>query len=209
MVEIWHIDLNLLSQNEQSRLLNQAQLLDPNGAAHFPDLTKQLHRLANRYMIQARTGCDINAIQYTSSGKPFIKDGPQFSVAHDANWVLVAFSDHEVGIDIQAIEPRRTSTLIERFHPEERSHIQSLHETEQLKAFYRIWTRKEAFLKACGKGMTIELYTFSVLPNSITFHGKNWHFVDVMRFEHMACSLCISEMIAPESIQFTQMSITI
>lgn len=202
MIEIWHCDLNTLPANKHAELLANSEKLDPQAAACFPDKTKQLHRLANRRMIQKKTGCDLKDLKFTPHGKPFLKTGPHFSIAHDANWVLVAFADLDLGIDVQAMVPRNISTLVARFHPEEQEYLNALSEKEQLQAFYRIWTRKESLLKASAVGMTVELNAFSVLSDHISFRGMGWTFVDISRFEQMACCLCVPEAQVSLIIQF-------
>lgn len=94
------------------------------------------------------------------SGKPCLdschKCGLQFNVTHSENLALYAIATcGRVGVDI---ERRRSipnaESLVERFFTQrERDLFMKLDEIERLDAFFRAWTRKEAVLKAIGRGV--------------------------------------------------------
>ena len=70
----------------------------------------------------------------------------------------------EVGIDIEHIEPERTSIAVaERFFsPGELAALRNLPKADQDIGFFTCWTRKEAYIKARGEGLSIPLYDFDV-----------------------------------------------
>lgn len=107
---------------------------------------------------------------YGPHGKPALAgnaDLPllQFNLAHSADLALYAFSlNHEVGIDI---EHRRVNFDVlalakHFFSPREASELANLPEAQHHEAFYTAWTRKEAYLKALGRGIGYGLESFSV-----------------------------------------------
>lgn len=103
-------------------------------------------------------------------GKPRLggECGPgriRFSVAHSgALWACAVALHREVGLDLEEErEDREVDRLAERyFAPAEAAAIRGLPEGGRRTAFLRCWTRKEAYLKARGFGITVPLDSFEV-----------------------------------------------
>lgn len=93
-------------------------------------------------------------------GKPYLDpnpDGLQFNLSHSQDQAIYAINLGEsLGVDIEWISPEiETQPLAARFFtPGERQRIASLPEDQQRHAFYQIWTRKEAVMKATGLGLS-------------------------------------------------------
>ena len=70
----------------------------------------------------------------------------------------------EVGIDIERMDPRFASEQIPEqfFSPREVAQLRALPEDQQTAAFFRCWTRKEAYIKARGLGLALALDSFDV-----------------------------------------------
>jgi 4'-phosphopantetheinyl transferase len=106
-------------------------------------------------------------------GKPGCSSGRlHFNLSHTEDAALLAFSaDGEVGVDIETTgRARRVEPLAERyFHPQERAF---LHEGgNDPVTFLRIWTAKEALLKAAGLGITVEL---AEMDSTAALAGGGW-----------------------------------
>jgi 4'-phosphopantetheinyl transferase len=181
MVEVYVLALDvdttrflpLLSADEQER------------AARF---RFEIHR--NRYTVArgmlrevlgSQLGVAPEALMFTygSHGKPSLVDSDlQFNVSHshDAGMIAVA-RGREVGCDIERIEPKFADDQIpERFFsPNEVAALRLLPKADQHRAFFRIWTRKEAFIKACGLGMSLPLDSFDVTlgDEALLLHGAD------------------------------------
>lgn len=99
-------------------------------------------------------------------GKPFLAGNPglQFSLSHSDEWALCAMADGPVGCDVERIG-RGDERLARRFfHPEECAALEAVPDPgEWQRLFARIWTRKESFLKADGRGLNLEMNSFSAL----------------------------------------------
>jgi len=96
-------------------------------------------------------------------GKPQLAETalPQFSLSHGGGWAVCAVSDTPVGVDVEA--PRCTMAVAKRwFHENEIRAAEALPQAQQADALLRIWTAKEAFLKALGRGLTLPLDSFVV-----------------------------------------------
>jgi 4'-phosphopantetheinyl transferase len=103
---------------------------------------------------------------YNTYGKPAAQDsGIRFNVSHSGGWAMFAVTEgREVGIDIERIEPRVAQDQIpERFFSAwEVAQLRALPVTQQTEALFRCWTRKEAYIKARGLGLSLPLDSFDV-----------------------------------------------
>ena len=94
-------------------------------------------------------------------GKPSLKDVPIcFNLSHSHDWALIAVAQNcEVGIDIEKVnEEKDVSNISRRFFSErEANFILSLPPSEQVPAFYKAWTRKEALAKAKGVALASDI----------------------------------------------------
>lgn len=101
-------------------------------------------------------------IKIGKNGKPYI-DGLHFNLSHSGNLIACAFSDDEVGIDVEKIRSYRPRVL-KSFHPAEVARVEKSEDKDT--EFYKIWTMKEAYLKFLGTGITKDL-SFNVfeIPN--------------------------------------------
>ena len=114
---------------------------------------------------------DNVAISYSKSGKPYLSDkinsNLKFNYSHSGDYIIYAFtSDDEIGVDIEEIKdiPEFDELSRTHFSDEEQSiYFELKNPDEKKKLFYRIWTRKEALLKAAGSGITIDLKSLTVL----------------------------------------------
>ncbi len=96
------------------------------------------------------------------AGKPVLTGvgAPWFSLSHSGRYVLCAVSDRPVGADVQ--EPRKVSASVERFfHPAERRWLDEAAERER--AFFRLWARKEAWVKAVSADHMLSLEEADVI----------------------------------------------
>ncbi len=105
----------------------------------------------------------INDYEYVVSekGKPSLFYCPyQFSISHTGGLCVVALSIDEVGIDVEKIKPY--TLKIERIFT--LSDCEFINTSEQKeKAFYQIWTSKEAYVKALGTGLSTAFNSFEVV----------------------------------------------
>jgi 4'-phosphopantetheinyl transferase len=100
-------------------------------------------------------------------GKPYLIDPPtdvRFNLSHSGERAVLAIAlGQDVGVDIEEHRSVEVTELRDRyFAPQEVAAIASLPDTERLPAFFRCWTRKEAFIKALGDGLSFPLDGFEV-----------------------------------------------
>ena len=87
-----------------------------------------------------------------------------FNLSHSASWAVYAVAFGNVGVDLEVIRPvPEMDALVEcYFSASERNAFASFAPELRLKAFFNCWTRKEAYVKACGGGLSIPLDQFEV-----------------------------------------------
>lgn len=104
------------------------------------------------------------------NGKPALggknsKAGIRFNLSHSNGMGIYAFSgERELGIDLELIRPDfAAQEIAERFFsPSEIAEWQALPDSSRAEGFFLCWTRKEAYVKARGEGLTIPLQSFDV-----------------------------------------------
>jgi len=95
----------------------------------------------------------LGDFKYNEHGKPFIEGAPYFSISHCKDGIAVAINDTPIGIDIESIR-HADESLIERTMSE--NEIRLIANSQQLtadRAFTRLWTQKEAIVKAQETGI--------------------------------------------------------
>ncbi len=112
-------------------------------------------------------------------GKPFLKHDSSldFNLSHSGGVAVLAISKGGyIGVDIEQATSQRAHNDIAAnfFTPEECALIRQYPEERQHEVFFQLWTLKEAYIKARGKGLSIPLDSFSFALNSyniaIKFH---------------------------------------
>jgi 4'-phosphopantetheinyl transferase len=98
-------------------------------------------------------------VSRTDTGKPVITQGVHFNVSHSGDLILMALSDaRPVGVDIERKrDVQRVDALLRRWlSDEEQTEFMSLHHrgASASEAFLRLWSLKEARLKALGVGIS-------------------------------------------------------
>jgi 4'-phosphopantetheinyl transferase len=110
------------------------------------------------------------SLRSTSSGKPELigehgQSGVRFNVAHSDGLILYAVvRSRDVGVDVERVRPDlEWDDLAARyFAPCEVAELMALPADEQRRAFFVCWTRKEAYVKALGCGLSVPLDRFAV-----------------------------------------------
>jgi 4'-phosphopantetheinyl transferase len=144
----------------------------------YKNIADQKLRLISRLML---CRCLLNdnrihllqAWRRDSNNKPFVAGWHPFNISHSGNIVVFAYGSSAVGVDIEAHTPINFTELITYFHPEEREFVMASRDSEN--AFFEIWVRKEALLKAIGTGLLNGLNKFSCLNNPVKCEAQWWY----------------------------------
>ena len=185
---VTHVDLrpNPTFEAKAWEVLDQAELSQwRKFLAAGPRRRFSLCRAALRFILCNRLECRDDELSFGVSrhGKPFalLRGGPSsvgFNVSHSGENGLIAVADGEVrvGVDVEEIVAKRNlESLIEAvMGPDERAQLAPLQGTERLRLFYRIWTSKEALIKALGTGFATDVSQFQI-PADAAGQGNDPH----------------------------------
>lgn len=165
-VHVWRIELAscaaearaLLSADERERAARFHFVRD---RERFIAARAALRRILAGYL--ACTPAEL-AFAYAPHGKPSVP-GLAFNLSHAHELALLAVTrGREVGVDIEWHAPVPELERLARvsFSAAEQGALAALADDERTAAFYRIWTRKESYIKARGEGLSMALDRFSV-----------------------------------------------
>lgn len=128
-----------------------------------------------------------------NGGKPVFAENSslQFSISHCRGAVLLAFGQRPLGADIEYVKKANIKVAERFFTREEYDRIAEGEGEEQNDVFCRIWTGKEAVVKAAGGGLSLPLDRFSVLEKNVDLLGKRYE-LHQRRLEAKGQSLWVS-----------------
>jgi 4'-phosphopantetheinyl transferase len=174
-VHVWRASLNR-SEDGLQRLQSTLTPDEHERAGRFHFQRDRQHFVAARGMLREILGRYLNAesaslrFGYTAYGKPYLTDECggrwlRFNVSHSGELALYAVSrERELGVDIERvrtdIEHREIATQF--FSEREVAALCALPEQAQHTAFFLCWTRKEAYIKGIGEGLSLPLNSFDV-----------------------------------------------
>lgn len=100
----------------------------------------------------------------TDKGKPYLEDFPDlhYNISHSGEWVVMAQSDREVGIDVERIREPQYRIAERFFSAYELQELNRLTGDAKKEFFFDLWTLKESYLKLLGKGLTKSLGSFTL-----------------------------------------------
>lgn len=177
IVDIYAVSINSVKHKASffKGLLNSQELKRASGY-HFEK--DRLTCIVSRGILKLILGSYISRIAedviicIDKYGKPYIEsDNLSFNLSHSGDAVLYSVtSGRNVGVDIQHMrEIDSMDDIVERFFSEDEiSDYRSLPEHLKKEGFYNCWSRKEAYIKALGLGLSYPLdsFTVSLIPGS-------------------------------------------
>jgi 4'-phosphopantetheinyl transferase len=175
-VDVWRISLDLppasvkslesnLSADESQRA---AHFHFPVGRKHYIVAHGVLRDLLARYL-----HCKPSHLSFSTNdyGKPALNNHKlEFNLSHSREFALIAITQkRNVGVDVERIRSNLEHESIARrfFSPNEVAELMALPLEQKEVAFFNGWTRKEAYIKAQGLGLSLPLDSFDV---SLTPH---------------------------------------
>lgn len=216
--DVWHGSVDTDStQSQHWRVLDNHE---KNQAERFKNPLLQQRYVAVHGRLRAILAHYLNVlpesirIEKTAHGKPYLADYPElaFNLSHTADRMAVAVAKNcQLGIDIEHSKPRISlAGLVEKcFSDEEAAYWQQLPTAKQQQAFYQFWTRKEAFVKATGFGITVGLrdcvlnpenpQTFLAVP-AVCGLANTWQCRDLALGQDLCAALVADKAIATINI---------
>ena len=188
-VYIWLLQLHKLDSANYLALLNESELeryhrfLDKKKSHEFACTRGSLRLALSQHARTVISATDI-AFSYSNDSKPFCSNDESlcFNVSHSNGAAMIALNTQgmELGIDIEAYRRIDIPAMSKRFFSttEQKLLAQIKQEDERCRAFFTIWARKEACVKAFGKGIATGLASFSVNVNDQACITENSDVID-------------------------------
>ncbi len=153
-------DMSKVTEREVKRLFQTVDAQRQEEALRYRHMFGQYCCLRSWEMLREllqRLGIEhMGEWRYNEYRKPYLKEGPYFSISHCKNAIAVAVYEQEVGIDIESIR-KADEALVERtMNRVEQEQIARVASADE--AFTALWTRKEAVLKMRGTGILDDLH---------------------------------------------------
>lgn len=169
MTKLIHIDVSRLEQMIQlpADLDRKAKIQQQKQAIY-----QFRNQLLSQHMQHEIQNTDISKTEF---GKPYLEQFPQvtFNHSHSHKHYALAYSDtvKQVGIDIEDLDRKvRFEPLAQHaFHPDELEHWAELEYSEEF--WFKVWTTKEAVLKASGLGIRLSLKELNTHAHAINHGG--------------------------------------
>ncbi|MDI1232598.1 MAG: 4'-phosphopantetheinyl transferase superfamily protein [Methylobacter sp.] len=175
-IEIWHGNIVADDEHYQScwRVLDAAEQAQAEKFKHdwLRKRYVEVHgRLRNVLAQTLNLPPEKISIKKAEHGKPYLADNPElvFNLSHSANTMVIAVGwNCQLGVDVECCKPRASlAALVDKcFAEEEIAYWNQLPEAQKTVEFYRFWTRKEAFVKATGRGIGLGLNHCVVNPEN-------------------------------------------
>lgn len=191
-ITVVHVDLRPDADLESEALTWLDEAERSRWGRYLPEPRRRfvLCRSALRSVLCSTLGCQNGRLSFRESdnGKPFaLVEGSvasiSFNVSHSGDHGLIAHGPTgRLGVDIEEIVPRRhLKSLIEGvMGPEEEAELGTLQGRERLRQFYRLWTCKEALIKALGTGFSTDISRLQMPAN------MRWgETAGTFRFQHL------------------------
>ncbi len=214
VVHVWYTYLRMISQQEDL-FLSYLSIDEISRAErfHFP-----IHRerfIAARGMLRKLLGEYLNlepnviTFSYNANGKPFLENtNIEFNISHSNDIAVYAFTQSSpIGVDIEKAKETYEDAVAKRyFSEEEYADLNAMPDSEKAQTFYRIWSRKEAVIKALGKGIIYPLSSFSVPvvdsyePLRLTVEGAEWH-LQSMQIDENYQSAFVTQQVVKKVLQ--------
>lgn len=137
-------------------------------------------------------------------GKPSLKYQPNiyFSLSHSGDYAICSIGDKAIGNDIELIKHGRLKVADRFFAKEELDWMYAESDEEEVtQRMFRIWTMKESFLKATGKGISLPLGDFAVIVDEDkdkirvkhSYNAKFYHMKEYADIDGYRVAVCCEE----------------
>ncbi len=126
------------------------------------------HDLAKE-MLSEKSGVKTDTLRFykTAKGKPYLPESEwQFNISHSGNTVLCGVHSGDIGVDIEKTRSYNDRVAKRICSPAEYAYING----DSIR-FLQVWTRKEAYAKLTGKGLSVSLRTIEVASDTALHHA--------------------------------------
>ncbi len=209
-VHVWHLDLQLgVDELENAtQLLNEEERLT---AAYFREARHRDRFIAGRGLLRSLLASYNDTepaevrFEWSANGKPSLRAQSElapihFNYSHSADRAVCAITRiGPIGVDLERVQAWQDLRELEQlvFTQDEISLLEQLAEEQRDREFFRLWTHKEALVKATGDGLSLAPETFGIdLAQARVVAGEledlGWRFFDVSRSDDWPAAIAVA-----------------
>ena len=165
IVKLYTIDINTAFHHKKA-LLENANESQKEKAFKFKNEIDQIRSLTSSYLMNRLSK---EPLLFNDMGKPFYENGPHFNVSHSGQYIVMAVSNKDIGVDIEENNDKDMSSLIRIFNEAEAKMI------KEHADFYYLWCAKESLIKCIGSSISHVKEIPSLPLNGLkTYKGKDY-----------------------------------
>ena len=223
-VHLWRTNLDLPAA-EVSRLTAylSADEIDKANKFHFDRhrsrfivARSSLRQLLGKYL---HTSPNLIKFEYGDRGKPYLNADSnnclEFNLSHSQDYALYGFTyNYPIGVDLEYLREMKDAAKIARrfFSPQEFQLLDCLKSEQQQQVFFKLWTAKEAYLKATGTGLADSLTSVDIgleraEPYLKAIQGsvrelRHWSMYPCVPAQNYVGAIAIKAQITPEQVSY-------
>ncbi len=162
--------LNFLSEMRREKVLRFVYDMDKKLSLYSA--------LMARMVISGQSGILPHDLMFglQKNGKPYLlnEKGIHFNLSHTRNAIIGGFAREEIGVDVEKIDVPDASILPVCFHESETERFYHTREADRSSLFYKIWTRKEAYIKFTGQGLCEDITKIDTFEPKLERNFMSW-----------------------------------
>ena len=176
IVKLYTIDINTAFHHKKT-LLEKVNESQKEKALKYKNEIDQVRSLASSYLINKLSK---EPLLFNDMGKPFFENGPCFNISHSGQYIVMAVSNKDIGVDIEENKEKDMSPLIRIFNEAEAKMI------KEHADFYYLWCAKESLIKCIGSSIN-RIKEIPALPfNGVkAFNGKHYYVKTFIKDKHI------------------------
>ena len=176
IVKLYTIDINTAFHHKKT-LLEKVNESQKEKAMKYKNELDQVRSLASSYLVNKLSK---EPLLFNDMGKPFFEKGPSFNVSHSGQYIVMAVSNKDIGVDIEENKEKDMSSLIRIFNEAEAKMI------KEHADFYYLWCAKESLIKCIGSSIN-KIKEIPALPfNGVKmFNGKQYYVKTFIEDKHI------------------------
>lgn len=174
-----------------------------NKVSHKKVLRAEAYKLLRSALLKRNVPDEEQELDYNEYGKPFLKKncGWHFNISHCRKLAACAVAQSPIGVDVEKIRQFPELVLKRCFTDRETDFIKNSSEPDL--AFFRLWTLKESYIKAIGRGLSYPLRDaeFIIENNHITANTEgDYSFAQIIFDKEFVCSVCCNNIFNNQTI---------
>lgn len=181
MVHVVYTEISQINEQLYRSLYSRASEDRKRRADGCAKREDSLRCLTAEALLNYALGTSEYTVEKHPLGKPYVKDrdGFYYNISHSGSWVVIAFGDSEVGVDVELRDWDASAEKIVRrwFSQEEQNYVLEDEKKKQSR-FLQIWTGKESYLKYTGTGLRGDLKACNVLSKEQEVRFRSWTMPD-------------------------------